>query len=70
MLLQDFEKTHRQVLRQLRTQNKKGNSYISGRFSTKIIPVDLQAMEQFPKYKYKMCAKQSPLFPMLMCKLL
>ena len=30
----------------------------------------LQARDQFPKYKHKMCAKQSPLFPMLMCKLL
>ena len=28
----------RQVLRQLRQQNKKGNSYIPGGFSTKIIP--------------------------------
>ena len=31
-------KKHRQVLRQLRKQNKKGNSYIPGRFSTKITP--------------------------------
>ena len=43
MLLQDFEitakyKKHRQVLRQLRKQNKKANSYIPGGFSTKIIP--------------------------------
>ena len=30
----------------------------------------LQARDQFPKYKHKMWAKQSPLFPMLMCKLL
>ena len=44
MLLQDSEKItekykkHRQVLRQLRKQNKKGNSYIPGGFPTKIIP--------------------------------
>ena len=44
MLLQDSEKItekfkkRRQVLRQLRKQNKKGNAYIPGGFSTKIIP--------------------------------
>ena len=61
----------RQVLRQLRKQNKKGNSYTPGGFSTKIIPMlILQSRDQFPKYKHKMCAKLSPLFPILMCKLL
>ena len=41
------------MLRQLRKLNKKGNSYIPGGFSTKIIPMlILQAMDQFPTYKH------------------
>ena len=57
--VQNKRKKRRQVLHQL------------WGFSTKIIPcVVLQARDQFLKYKQKMCAKQSPLFPMLMCKLL
>ena len=41
-------KKRRQVLRQLRKLNKKGNSYIPDGFSTKIIPMlILQAMDQF-----------------------
>ena len=53
------------------TKAEQDNSYIPGGFSTKIIHMlILQAMDQFPKYKHKICAKQSPLFPMLMCKLL
>ena len=52
-------KKRRQVLRQLRKENKKVNSYIPSGFSTKIMLI-LQAMGQFPKYKHKMCAKQSP----------
>ena len=50
-------KKRRQVLRQLRKQDKKGNSYIPGGFSTKIITMlILQAMDQSPKYKHKICA--------------
>ena len=34
----------------------KGNSYLPGGFSTKIIPMlILQAMDQFPKYKQDVC---------------
>ena len=72
MLLQDSEKItekykkRKQVLRQLLKQNKKGNSFPGG-FLTNIMLI-LQAMDRFPKYKHKMCAKQSPLFLMLMCK--
>ena len=48
-------KKRRQVLHQLRKQNKKGDSYTPGGFSTEIIPyVD------FTRYKNKMCAIQSP----------
>ena len=44
------------MLRQLWKLNKKGNSYIPGGFSTKIIPLlILQAMDQFPKYKQDVC---------------
>ena len=51
-------KKRRQVLRQLWKLNKKVNSYIPDGVSTKINPMLI------------LQAKQSPLFPMLMCKLL
>ena len=43
------------MLRQLRKQNKKGNSFPGG-FSTNIIPMlILQAMDQFQTYKQDVC---------------
>ena len=43
-------KKRRQVLRQLRKQNKKGNSYTPGGFSTKILPyVDFTSQRSVSK---------------------
>ena len=49
-------KKRRQVLRQLRKQNKRGNSYIPCGFQQKLSLMSiLQARDQFPKYKQDVC---------------
>ena len=53
------------------TKAEQANSYIPGGCFKEIIPMlILQAMDQLPKYRHKMCAKQSPLLAMLTSKLL